>query len=190
MSEEGFILTQGVDADITGVRSAYTATEGGYRAVMSAEKLLPAAKELVGLLDEPVFFFLELPESDDEEDGEYDVYYLDNCTLPVAQAILERYGELLTQDGITRFGFGSHTTEEEVYFTDYQMTDIYCPGNTAAAKVLEKAGLERTDSLVTLWDNISEDAPGICMRVELNGETTADIVENLRGEGMYKADNS
>lgn len=184
-----FKLIQGVSVEDTGsVVSAYCEGEDGFEAVLSQELLLPVIRELTELLDEPVFFFLELPRNADEEDMGYDVYYLDNCTMPVAKAILKRYGELLVQDGISRFGFGAHNSGAEVYATSYQQLSVYAPEKQGAAKVFEKHGIKKTDKLITLWDSFTEQTPGISIRVELNGETVFDIPENLKGEGMYRSE--
>ncbi|MBR1750728.1 MAG: hypothetical protein IJ740_07595 [Ruminococcus sp.] len=187
MEKEAFTLVEGVDADITGVVSAYEETDDGFELVLSGEKLLPFAKDIVAKLLEPVFFFLELPKNSDENNDEYDVYYLDNCTLPVAQAILERYGELLISDGLSRFGFGSHSNEYEVYFKDFQQVSLYFPEKEAARSVLEKHGIPECEKLKTMWDNFTESSPGLGIKVELNGETAFDIADNLKDEGMYKA---
>ena len=183
-----FKLIAGVEVELDGkIKSAYTENDDGFEAVVSAEKIYQLVNSFIGLLDEPVFFFLELPKNADENDTGYDIYYLDNCTLPVAKAIMKRYGELLVQDGISRFGFGSHSSNEEVYVMDYQQISIYCPEKKKAAVLLYDLGIEKTDKLHTMWEGFSEETPGICIRVDVNGENVFDIAENLSSEGMYKA---
>ena len=191
MSDTRFSLIAGVDVELPeGFHSAYHETDDGFEAVVSAEKIAPLVGGFIDVLEEPVFFFLELPKNVNDEDNEgYDVFYLDNCTLPVAKAIMKRYGELLVQDGLSRFGFGSHKSNYEVYVMDYQQVNIYYPEKTKVKALLENLGIVRTDKLVTMWDSFSEQTPGISIRVELNGENVFDIPENLKGEGMYKAEN-
>lgn len=190
MNQTDFKLTAGVDVQLPdGFCSAYEENENGFGAVLSAEKLLPLVRGFVDILAEPVFFFVELPKNVEDEDGgfERDVYYLDNCTLPVARAVIKRYGDLLVQDGISCFGFGSHATNEEVYCQSYQQISLYCPENKQKAKaLLEGLDVKQTDKLVTMWDSFSEDTPGTSIRIELNGENVFDIPENLKSEGMYK----
>ena len=188
MENGEFQLITGVEVELdAGVTSAYTEYDGGFEAVVSAEKIPQLVNSFTALLDEPVFFFLELPKNADENDNGYDVYYLDNCTIPVAKAIMKRYGELLVQDGISRFGFGSHSSDEEIYVQDYQQVSIYCPAKKKVKALLADLDIKKTDKLKTMWEGFSEDTPGISIRVELNGETVFDIPENLKGEGMYKA---
>lgn len=183
----GFRLTEGVCAKVNDkLISAYCETENGFDALLSAELIEPFVTRAIELLDEPAFFFLELPKNADEEDIEnYDIYYLDNCTLPVIRAIMKRYGELLVQDGISRFGFGAHDSGVEIYLQSYQQVSIYYPEKTKAADIFEELGAAKTDKLVTLWDDFSQEDPGISVRVELNGESVFDIPENLKSAGMY-----
>lgn len=192
-----FELCQGVGADnLSGIYSAYKTEENGLSAVLSCELIYPAINGILELLDEPVFFFLELPCTEDEEKKlrksksdpfHYNVYYLDGCTIPVAKAIMKRYGELLINDGISRFGFGSHKSGDEIYCLNYQEFRIY--GNSGKyEKVLKKLKVQHDDSYKSLWDNFSDETPGNSMMVEINGESVYNIVENLKSEGMYLAE--
>ncbi|WP_028509026.1 hypothetical protein [Ruminococcus sp. NK3A76] len=189
MENEKFQLINGVDVELDdSVISAYTENDSGFEAVVSAEKIPQLVGSFIGLLDEPVFFFLELPKNADEEDTGYDIYYLDNCTIPVAKAIMKRYGELLVQDGISRFGFGSHSSNDEIYVMDYQQISIYCPEKRKTAALLSDLSIKKVNKLRTMWEGFSEETPGISLRVDVNGENVFDIVENLKSEGMYKAE--
>lgn len=188
MENEVFQLITGVEVELgSDVISAYTEYDSGFEAVVSAEKIPQLVKSFAALLDEPVFFFLELPKNADENDSGYDVYYLDNCTVPVAKAIMKRYGELLVQDGISRFGFGSHSSNEEIYVKDYQQISIYCLDKKKTEALFGDLGIKKVDKLKTMWEGFSEDTPGISIRVDVNGENVFDIPENLKSEGMYKA---
>ena len=40
----------------------------------------------------------------------------------------------------------------------------------------------------TLWDNFTDNKPGISSAVEVNGENVYTIIENLKTEGIYLAD--
>ena len=184
MDNKDFVLCQGVSLRSTGkVVSAFSVSGENISGVLSAEKMIPAAKAFIGAAAEPVFFFLELPEQDGEG---YEVYYLDNCTRKVAYAVIERFGELLANDGVCRFGFGSNSTDEEIYFEDYQEFTAYVKSPEKLAKSLAELGAEQTDGCETLWDQLSDDNVGCLSAVELDGETVFDIPEALSDAGMYK----
>ena len=192
-----FKLVQGVDVDnIENVHSAYRVDENSIYSVLSAEIYEEAVSELVEKLVEPVFFFLEIPCSAEEEKilrksksdpYHYNIYYLDNCTIPVAHAIMKRYGELLVNDGVSRFGFGSHNNEEEIYCKSYQAVSVY--GNIKKFQnVLDEMNIPCEAEIKTIWDVLSGENTGTCSTVEINGETVNDIAANLKPEGMYLAD--
>ncbi|MBR6045518.1 MAG: hypothetical protein IKP47_07790 [Ruminococcus sp.] len=192
-----FQLVQGVSADdLDGICSAYTVTDDYLDSVVSAELIRPVLEGVLDKLEEPHFFFVEIPCTEAEEKQlrkfESDpthrkVYYLDGCTREVSFAILKRYGELLINDGLTRFGFGSNKTNDEVYVMDYQQIRIF--GMTRFFEpVFRKLGVPETDELRTLWDNFSPEHPGVSSSIEVEGERCEDIVENLSDEGMYYAE--
>ncbi len=194
-----FKLIEGVtmgEAALKNVRSAYVPFEGGLDSILSAEFILPFLRDGVKLLPEPHFFFMELPCTEDEEKElrkqksdplHYKVYYLDGCTEPVSQAIIKRYGALLVNDGLVRFGFGSNKTNEEIYVSYYQQVTVYSE-NTRFEELFIKQGACKGKTLVTPWDNFSEDNVGISMAVEIEGESCEDIVSRLTKEGMYLAE--
>lgn len=192
-----FELVQGVSADnFHKVHSAYSVNEKCFSATVSAELMYPLITDLIKQLSEPVFFFIELPCSEEEEKKlrksktdpmHYNLYYLDNCTLAVAEAIMKRYGQLLINDGLCRFGFGSHSEQEEIYCLKYQVLSVYGE-QKKFKKCFEQHKIPYEDDFLTLWDTFTNEAPGVSSHVEINGETVFDIVENLKSEGMYLAD--
>lgn len=182
---DGFMLCQGVSVNgADNLHSCYKKDESGISGLLSCDVMAECAVKFIKIIPEPVFFFLELPQSDSND---YDTYYLDNCTRDVALAIMKRYGDLLVNDGLSRFGFGSHKTDEEIYFTDYQEFMIYSPQKDKLKKLMAELGAEFTDDVHSIWDLISEDNEGSLSAVEAEGETVFDIPDNLGSEGMYKA---
>ena len=184
MDNTVFELCQGVSLRDTGnVSSSFCCEKESIKGVLSAELLLPAARAFIKTVNEPVFFFLELPKESGEE---YETYYLDNCTKKVAYTVIERFGELLANDGVSRFGFGSNDTDEEIYFEDYQEFSAYVRDTKGLAKSLEELGVKKKNEFTTLWDLLSDDNMGCLSPVELDGETVFDIPDALAGAGMYK----
>lgn len=181
----GFKLCQGVSVSGSdGLKSGYKTEGETFSGLISAEQIAPLAEGFIDMIDDPVFFLLELPAENGED---HDVYYLDNCTKEVAHAIMKRYGELLIQDGLSRFGFGSNSSEEELYLMDYQEFMLYTPKTDRAKKLLEGLGIGKTDKPDDLWELFTEDEPGTLSAVELEGETVFDIPEALEEAGMYRA---
>lgn len=181
-----FNLCQGVSAPHADkLESGYKQEGDSFTGLISAELIARMAEGFIALADEPVFFLLELPRPDSEE---YDIYYLDNCTKEVARAVMKRYGELLVHDGLSRFGFGSNKTNEEVYFMDYQEFMLYTPKTGKAKKLLKDLGIPETDKPRSMWDSFSDEEQGSLSAVELEGETVFDIPEALEDAGMYPAE--
>lgn len=185
MSKENeFVLCQGVSLRSTqDVKPAFLVQGNDLRGVLSAQQIIPVAEAFIEYVTEPVFFFVELAAQVQEE---FETYYLDNCTKEVAMAVLKSYGELLANDGLSRFGFGSNSTDEELYFEDYQGFSAFVKDPEGFAKRLEKLGVQRRKSVKTLWDVLSDDNVGCLSAVELDGETVFDIPVLLKEAGMYR----
>lgn len=184
--EKIFQLCQGVNVDGADKLSSVIVTEkDGFTGSLSAELIGRAVKVFLDKVPEPVFFFLELPEDIDD----YSLYYLDNCTREVAFAVMERFGDLLIQDGVSRFGFGSNKTGEELYFKDYQEFMLYTETPELYIEGLKKLGAkicDKRDNAVFLGDLINKKNEGVLTEVEFNGETVFDIPEALEDAGMYR----
>ena len=100
--------------------------------------------------------------------------------------ILDGYGELLYQDGLSAFAIGSLATEEELFVQKYKVLSIYIPHISRFVKLLERFGVTRTGRLVTAWDTFSEEHPGEAQRLEIAGQTVPDMIHELQKIGMYK----
>ena len=185
--ENKFQLCQGVDVDgVLKLDSYIVSEQEGFTGSLSAELIPKAVNAFLESVPEPVFFFIELPEDVDD----YALYYLDNCTREVAFAVMKRFGELLVQDGVSRFGFGSNKTGDEFYFKDYQEFMLYSQTPDLYSSALSKLGAVMTDDrdkAVFLGDLISKKNEGTLTAVELNGETVFDIPEALEEAGMYRS---
>lgn len=183
---ENFKLIEGIalhGASTDGVPDEfYERIEGGVCIYPSAEKLPPLLSAAAEFSDEPMFFFLELPSQDEEL--RFETYYLE-CTKPVADAIVKRYGELLINDGVSRFGFGSHKTGGEICFDTLQRVYVYTRDSEALEKLLLK--LKISDAVGRSAAKIFDPDTDDLMQVEINGETVFDIAENLKSAGLYRA---
>lgn len=181
VKQDSFSFIQGlVLSDINGVGEFFESIPGGYAVYPSADKMKTLAERFIDKISEPMFFFLELPKED--EALKYDVYYLE-CTKPVAKAVLKRYGELLINDGVSRFGFGSHKNDEEIYFSSLQTVYIYTERGSDFKEILRTLGIS-SDKKLSAADKFDPESDDIIL-VELNGETVFDMAENLKSAGLY-----
>ncbi|MFR2289187.1 MAG: hypothetical protein ACLS69_05265 [Butyricicoccus sp.] len=86
---------------------------------LSFEKLSDFVHSFYAELDEPLFLAIH-PDAESDE-----VWYLDGMTKKQLTMILDGYGELLYQDGLSAFAIGSLTTEEELFVQKYKVLSIY-----------------------------------------------------------------
>lgn len=86
---------------------------------LSFEKLSDFIHAFYAELDEPLFLAVH-PDAEADE-----VWYLDGMTKKQLTMILDGYGELLCQDGLSAFAIGSLTTEEELFVQKYKVLSIY-----------------------------------------------------------------
>ena len=159
---------------------AYQLEGENLTASLSFEKLADFVRAFYTRLDEPLFLAIH-PDADTDE-----VWYLDNMTKKQLTMILDGYGELLYQDGLSAFAVGSLATEEELFVQKYKVLSIYSPQIARFARLLEQYGAVRTNQLVTAWDMFSAEHPGEARRLEIAGMTVPDLIKELQKIGMYK----
>ena len=147
---------------------------------LSFEKLADFVRAFYAELDEPLFLAIH-PDAESAE-----VWYLDNMTKKQLTLILDGYGELLYQDGLSAFAIGSLATEDELFVQKYKVLSIYSPKISRFAKLLERFGVSRTSKLVTAWDTFSKEHPGEAQRLEIAGQTVPDMIKELQKIGMYQ----
>ena len=163
---------------------------------LSFEKIRPLLYDFLEQLEEPLFFVLQLPLSPQEEaklrkrdtDPLHQmVSYLDGQTREEIRDILNQYGDLLLNDGISQFAIASHKTKEEIFIRTYKLINIYCYHPEKFNDLLEKYGLNQTDNLFTIWDTFSNETPGKAYLVTMNGINVYDVYNELVNIGMYDA---
>lgn len=182
MSE--FRLIPGVSIpDTSRIKREYKISRGRIYFTISAEDYQGFFTSCVKKLNEPVFFFVEIP----DDNGEYRIYYLDNCTMPVALAILKRYSGILFGDGVIRYGFASHADDDEIYMQEYQTLSIYSKDLSRYESVLTSLGYTKNKDCILSWDIIDKDNVGECINVEADDESYIDMINNLIDVGMYPA---
>lgn len=161
---------------------------------ISFEKLRPILSEFYHSLPEPLFFVLQLPLSIHEERKLKDsntfhqeVCYLDGQTKSQIDDIIEKYGQILLEDGMSQFAVASHVNNEEIFIQKYKLTAFYSSSPRRFIPFLQRYGLTETDNLITVWNTFSQETPGECRRVSINGFDVYDVAEQLKKQGMYRA---
>ncbi len=175
----------------------YEKVEQGYIANINAGKIMDTLKEFVARQNELVFFFLEVPAKLDDEkeiepgvlDGTHkDVYYMDDMDEEEVNALLDAIGELLVNDGLSSFGFGSPKNKDEIIVGKYNVVKIYSYENRSYDDLFEKLEVPQTTNLITAWDTFTVDSPGISDIFELNGKDVYSIIDDFKEIGLYFAE--
>lgn len=173
----------------------YEITEYGYIANISVEKIIYVLKDFVNLQDGLVFFFLELPtnladepKKDNVTNFRKDIYYMDGMTKEKAFSFLDSVGELLANDGLCKFGFGSQNNSDEIMVGKYNVVTILCKENNPYGNLLHRNNIKRTEHLVTAWDTFSKEFPGTSEKIELNGKNVYSIIDDFKDWGIYFAE--
>ncbi|MCD7823372.1 MAG: hypothetical protein LUG86_05065 [Oscillospiraceae bacterium] len=176
----GIKLIAGVSVNADSVKKEYKIDGERLILTLSAEDYKGFFRQAIAKFTEPMFFFIEIPDGDSDE---YLTYYL-NCTVPVAKAILKRYGGILFADGIIRFGFGSDSGDE-IYMQEFQHLEIYSTSLSKFEPIVKSLGYKNNPEATTIWDVLSDDTPGMRECVEVDDESFEDIIENLTEVGLY-----
>lgn len=172
-------------------------TEHHLMANVHAEKILEVFQHFIVIHDEPLFFILELPVSIDREkviakniikESHKDVYYIDGCSREECLALLIRYGDLLINDGLSKFGFGGHKSHDEIMLDSYNVVTIYSKELSRFNDFFEPHNIQFVEELVTAWKTFSKTSPGISEIYESNGKTVYDLPTELSEWGIYLAE--
>lgn len=140
-------------------------TEHHLMANVHAEKILEIFQHFIVIHDEPLFFILELPVSIDREkviakniikESHKDVYYIDGCSREECLALLIRYGDLLVNDGLSKFGFGGHKSHDEIMLDSYNVVTIYSKELSKFNDFFEPHNIQFVEELVTAWKTFSK----------------------------------
>lgn len=172
-------------------------TEHHLMANVHAEKILEVFQHFIVIHDEPLFFILELPVSIDREkviakniikESHKDVYYIDGCSREECLALLIRYGDLLINDGLSKFGFDGHKSHDEIMLDSYNVVTIYSKELSKFNDFFEPHNIQFVEELVTAWKTFSKTSPGISEIYESNGKTVYDLPTELSEWGIYLAE--
>lgn len=148
-------------------------------------------------LDEPCFFILEVPTNENDERTlrksnsdpfHRDVYYWDGCSREMLKDIMRQYGTLLLNDGMSRFGFASHRSKDEIYVGKYKITNILTKNAQKYHQMLAAYDIPYEEQIKTVWKNFSSETPGEARIIQIDGINVYDLVEILLKQGLYFAE--
>ena len=112
----------------------------------------PLITEFYQSIPEPLFFVLQIPLSIQEERQlghdrilHQEVCYLDGQTRDQIDSILNLYGQILLEDGISQFAIASHSNDEEIFIQKYKLVSLYSPSPRRFIPLLQRYGLTETD---------------------------------------------
>lgn len=179
------------------LNEGYQRTETGFMANVNAENIQPLFEEFLMRQNDRVFLILEIPtNAKDEQEIEpgvvealhVDVHYLDGMPKEYAVEFLREFGELLIHDGMSRFGFGVHSGNNEIMLDYYNVVTIYTKKPEIYNDLFETVGIFEQKDLKTAWQYFTSETPGECRKITCKGKDIYDIVEYLKQYGLYFAE--
>ena len=175
-----------------------------FYANLHAEHIEGAMRAFLLRQKEELFFFLELPATEEEErklrekrdrqnrDDEAtlhrNVYYWDGIALDSALSLLDEHGELLIQDGMSTFGFGVRSFSAEIQKEKYNMVTLYAGEPEKYRDFFPGLGIPEREVLTTAWDTFSPLTLGHCFSLRVGGRSVFDLAEELKPKGLYFAE--
>ncbi len=174
----------------------YEKTESGYVANVNVEKIVSLLRSFIYMQDNLVFFFLEVPSNRKDEKEimqgvleclHKDIYYMDNLTKDDASNLLEVAGELLANDGLCSFGFGSQKNNDEIGVGKYNVVTIFSQEHNSYDGLFDEFDIKKTEKLLTAWDTFSKESPGHSERISINGKDVYSIIDDFKDRGLYFA---
>ena len=178
------------------MREEYQVHPFSVRLNLSFEKIESMLLDFIMELKEPLFLVLEMPLNLSEEEQlrkestdpfHKKTCYLDGQSKQQIIDIIEQFGNILLNDGISAFAVASHAVKEELYIQKYKVIDIFCDPPRKYVPLLEKYNLTETSQLTTVWDTFSQDHPGESRCIKIDGKDIYDVYQSLVERGMYVA---
>ena len=196
--------------DASKLREEYQVDEDTLSANVSAENIPRVFETFLNRMreDEPLFMFIEVPLKRDEElelnpqaekeirEGKIEylhkaVYYLDGFDRETMLGFLDSgIGELLINDGLVCFGFGSLDSNIELGKYKYNVLKGYFNGQDAICltEIFDEFNIPCVPEIVTAWQLFTDERPGVCRKIEFDGRTVYDLIDQLKELGLYKAE--
>lgn len=175
----------------------YSQNESEFYANVNADNVESVFQHFICMQSGKLFLILELPANEEEERHlrrddhsplHQDIYYIDGLDREDALLLLSRCGELLIQDGMSRFGFGVQDNSAELMLGKYNVMTLWTDSAEKYDGFFEAHGIPRAKKIMTAWDTFSAEGPGECTAVRIDGKTVFDLPSELKDWGIYLAE--
>jgi hypothetical protein len=169
------------------IEEKYSISENRIIFNISFEKLKPLIDDFVSNLSEPLFLIIQKPLKEKYKPNSFtkgpfkaELFYFNLRTKEQLAEVLDQYGEILLNDGMSEFGIRSHETGDEIFIAKYKVALIFSKNVKQYFSLLNKYGITETNDLITAWDIISLEFPGKRSRVVIDNKDIFDVVDALK----------
>lgn len=173
----------------TQLKEEYKKEKNNIIANVDVDKIHTLLKKFIDIQNEELFLFIEVPtnlnELENKDETYTDVYYKDALTKEEAHHLLKEYGELLINDGLCEFGFGTKSFNDEIMSHKYNVVTIFSINIDKYYNLLKKLKINETNDYKSAWNFFTPNSPGISSIYENDDKTVFDIIEELEERGLY-----
>lgn len=173
------------------LNEGYAYTEFGFVANVNADKIQILIESFIKLHNDMCFLVLEVPTNARDETDETlhkDVYYLDGLTPNRAVEFLNVFAEWLIHDGLSSFGFGIHSGDNEIVADKYNVVKIFTRDILKYNGFFESHDLHRIPELKTAWNYFTDETPGESFLYTHQGKNIYELIGYLKQYGLYFAE--
>ena len=146
--------------------------------------------------NEQVYFMLELPPEhkaqlqvsygQNELDEDSERYYIDDISLEQVQELLAKVGDVLINDGVSRFSLGGTYSMDEMVVDRFNVLSVMSVMDVEEyEKLFTKQGIPKVEGLVTAWETFSPEEPATAMQYVQDNISVFDIPAMFAAWGMY-----
>ena len=175
-------------------------TEDKIVANINASKIKKIVKDFINFHSSKYLFFsLDIPKNKITEFTDTDsrlnkyetvTYNIDICSRERCSAIMDKYGELLVNDGLCSFSFGCLETNDQLIISKYNTVTVLGSNLEKFTDFLEINNIKRDDSIITAFKTFSEDTPGECKLVTINDVNIYNLINEPDMEGLNPSGDS
>lgn len=171
------------------LKEEYKKEKNNIIANVDVDKIHILLEKFIDVQSEELFLFIEIPtnlnELENKHENSIDIYYKDGLTKDEAHSLLKEYGEILINDGLCKFGFGTKSFNDEIMSHKYNVVTLFSKNIDKYKKLLNELKIAETNNYKSAWYFFTNNTPGISNIYEKDGKTVFDIVEELEEKGLY-----